>query len=75
MQVLPLPMPKIGGEMEYRKKLLEELKAYFTARFIDDSDIQGDDGCETCGCGATESMSLERIRYIIDKFRKTLEGK
>ena len=47
--------------------LLDKLKAWFSAHFLNDV-VEG--GCETCGWGGLEGMSLERIRETIDDFIK-----
>ena len=47
--------------------LLEKLKAYFFDNFMPDV-YEG--GCETCGFGAIEGMSIKNIRKMIDMFIK-----
>lgn len=51
------------------KEFAERLKAFFSANFLPYSDISSG-GCETCGYGGIEGMTLETIRDTIDRFVK-----
>lgn len=50
------------------EKLLRTLSAYFTTHFMGLSDMHSDGGCDTCGDGSVQGMTLEAITDIIDKF-------
>ena len=50
--------------------LLKFLKAYFSTKFMSGDYDTTSDGCETCGFGGTNAMSLEKIYDVIDDFIK-----
>lgn len=53
--------------MEDLNVLKIKLKAYIVANSWD-NDITDGGGCDTCGYGAREGFSIEKIQDLIDKF-------
>lgn len=47
------------------QKTKAKLKAFFAAKSMD---VRDSGGCETCGYGDEEGMSIEKINQAIDEF-------